>query len=147
MLVEIGPVYPFNPVYGLYPTTTMMYNFLIDVSGNITIKSQLIVHPHKQDPIFNEWKTEVDIQDNIKIPNEMMTLIDILLEDSPSYFISHWTFVINAIENLKRSSSHMYNRYHVVHLKNENLIEEVNVLTAQKDQLIRRLRTYEPHIG
>jgi hypothetical protein len=147
MLVEIGPVYPFNPVYGLYPTTTMKYSFYIDLPGNLLIRSQLIVHPHQQDPIVNEWKTEVKIQDNIKISTEMMTLIDVLLEDSPIYFISHWTFVIRAIESLKKASTYMYHCNNIVNLKNEYLMEQVDLLTAQNEQLKRRIRVYEPHVG
>ena len=141
MLFEIGPIRPFAPVYGLIPTMTMKYTFQIDISGNLLIQSQLTCHPHKQDPIVHPWIAEGEVKDNIKIPNEMLSLIYSLLDESDSYFITHWTFVIHMIHQVKLRSSDLYNH---TCLPYEKIKEEVDVLTIQKDQLVRRLRVYEP---
>ena len=143
MFREIGPVKPFDESYGIYPTTTMKYSFDIDSSGNLTIKSQVTSYPHKTNPTPHDWITEVHIKDNIKIPNEMMSLIQALLKHEKGYFTSHWTFVIGMVKKIKLKSSELYKN---VYLNTTALMEQIEVLTAQKEQLTRRLRMHEPQI-
>jgi len=107
------------------------------------IKSQLIVHPHKEDPILHDWVTEVNIKDNTKIPTEMMSLIHSLLKYENGYFTTHWTFVIRMIKKIKLKSSEQYKN---IYLHTKSLMEQVELLTAQKEQLTRRLRMHEPQI-
>jgi hypothetical protein len=142
MFREIGPIKPFDESYGIYPTTTMKYSFNIDPLGNLTIKSQVTSYPHKTNPTPHDWVTEVQIKDNIKIPNEMMSLIQALLKEEKGYFISHWTFVIRMIKKIKIKSSEIYKN---VYLHTTALMEQVELLTAQKEQLMRRLRMHEPN--
>jgi hypothetical protein len=66
--------------------------------------------------------------------------------DDKSYFIPHWTFVINRIEQIKKKSSEIYNKYNDINVHNQELTEKVILLNAQKDQLTRRLRAYEPQL-
>jgi hypothetical protein len=140
MYQEIGPVRQFAPAYGVYPTTTTKYTFSIDVKGNLMIRSQVTTHPLHKPPIIGEWITEVDIRDNTPIPFEIMNLMDDLFEQNEVYFISHWKFVIGILTSMKIHSSELYQD---VYSKNERLAEEIRVLTAQKEQLERRLHTYE----
>lgn len=140
MYQEVGPVRHFAPAYGVYPTTTTKYIFSIDVKGNLMIRSQVTTHPHHQPPIVGEWVNEVDIQDNTPIPFEIMNLMDALLEQNEVYFTSHWKFVISILTSMKVHSTELYQD---VYKTNERLAEEVKLLTAQKEQLERRLYTYE----
>lgn len=140
MYQEIGPVRQFAPAYGVYPTTTTKYTFSIDVKGNLMIRSQVTTHPRNQPPIVGEWVNEVNIQDNTPIPFEIMNLMDALLEKNEVYFTSHWKFVIGILTSMKVHSTELYQD---VYITNERLAEEVKVLTAQKEQLERRLYTYE----
>lgn len=143
MFKLIGPVKSFDASYGIYPTTTMKYSFNIDPLGNLMIKSQLTVHPHKEDPVLHDWVTEVNIKDNTKIPNEMMSLIHSLLKYETGYFTTHWTFVIRMIKKIKLKSSEQYKN---IYLHTKSLMEQVELLTAQKEQLTRRLRMHEPQL-
>jgi hypothetical protein len=136
MFQEIGPVYPFAPSYGVYPTTTIKYRFQIDIRGNVLIQSQLTTHPKKADPVIGTWSVELQLQDNVPIPREMMDIIRALLEDTQPYHLMHWRFVIDVIRTVKERSVELYQD---VYLEKKRLSEEVDVLKAQKEQLERRL--------
>jgi hypothetical protein len=140
LYTEIGPVRPFIPSFGVYPTTTMKYTFIVDMKGNLLIQSQVTTHPNNAPSIPGVWVTEVSIQDNLPIPREMMSILYKLLDDNVVYLTSHWTFVIETIKRIKEKSSEQYQD---VYLKNQRLEEEIEVLKAQKEQLMRRLHTYE----
>lgn len=137
MFQEIGPVRPFAPAYGLVPTMTMKYRFNIDGQGNLKITSQLTSHPHKGPLFISDWKTEVNIEDNIPIPREMLSVIHKLLEESDSYFVNHWKFVIEVIEKVKRKSSEVYIKISDLYVKTQSLQEEVELLREQNAQLRR----------
>lgn len=141
LYTEIGPVRPFLPAFGIYPTVTMKYTFVVDYKGNLIIQSQITTHPHQAPPVPGVWVTEVSIVDNTPIPQEIMPVLFHLLEEREVYLTSHWTFVIDTIRKLKQKATQQYQD---VYLKNQRLEEEVELLTAQKDQLTRRLRAYEP---
>lgn len=141
LYTEIGPVRPFVPAFGVYPTVTMKYNFVVDMKGNLIIQSQITSHPHNEPPVPGVWVTEVSILDNTPLPQEMMSILFYLLEEKEVYLTSHWTFVIDTVRKLKQKATQQYQD---VYLKNQRLEEEVEVLTAQKEQLIRRLHAYEP---
>jgi hypothetical protein len=119
----------------------MKYNFVVDMKGNLIIQSQITSHPHNEPPVPGVWVTEVSILDNTPIPQEMMSVLFYLLEEKEVYLTSHWTFVIDTVRKLKQKATQQYQD---VYLKNQRLEEEVEVLTAQKEQLIRRLHAYEP---
>ena len=133
---EVGPIYPFVPSYGVYPTTTMKYRFQIDIHGNVVIQSQMTIHPKKDDPVVGEWRLELSMQDNIPIPREMMEIIDALLDNAHTRQLLHWTFVMDMIRTIKQRSVEQYQN---VYLEKKRLAEEVEVLKAQKEQLERRL--------
>jgi len=133
---EVGPIYPFAPSYGVYPTTTLKYRFQIDIHGNVVIYSQMTSYPKKADPIVGEWRLELHMQDNIPIPREMMEIIHALLDDAYTRQLLHWTFVMNMIRTIKEKS---VEQYRDVYLEKSRLAEEVDVLKAQKEQLERRL--------
>lgn len=133
---EVGPIRPFAPAYGIYPTTTVNYRFQIDIHGNVLIRSQFVTHPHKHEPVEGDWRVELHMQDNIPIPAEMMDIIHSLFEEKETYFLSHWKFVIDLIRTIKEKA---IEQYQDVYLKNKRLEEQVEVLTAQKEQLERRL--------
>jgi hypothetical protein len=65
----------------------------------------------------------------------MMDIIHSLFEEK-EYFLSHWKFVIDLIRTIKEKAREQYQD---VYLKNKRLEEQVEVLTAQKEQLERRL--------
>jgi len=133
---EVGPIFPFAPSHGVYPTTTMKYRFQIDIHGNVVIQSQLTIHPKKEDPIVWEWRLELQIQDSTPIPHEMMEIIHALLDDTQPRHMMHWRFVIDMIRTVKDRS---VEQYQDVYLEKKRLAEEVGVLKAQKEQLERRL--------
>lgn len=137
---ETGPIRPFAPAYGVYPTSTTKYTFSIDGKGNVRVNSQTTMYPLKDSPVVGEWVTEVNIKDDIKIPYEMLDIIDRLLEENDVYFTSHWKFVVEMIRKIKENASEIYTD---VYVKNERLTETVQLLTLQKEQLERRLNTYE----